>query len=159
MEGLDEKVSCHKLNVMPSAILVKQATRMYKHELDLKIKEEVQRLLAAGFIKSIQHPLWLSSIVTVGKIDKNQIRICVDFRDLNRAYPKDEFPLPSIDSLIDATAGHEMYSFMDGYVGYNQIKMDPTNAEKTVFRTPLGNFMYIVIPFGLKNAGATYQRR
>ncbi|KAL5576142.1 hypothetical protein UlMin_017841 [Ulmus minor] len=86
------------------------------------------------------------------------IRCCVDYRDLNRACPKDEFPLPNIDTLIDATAGHEMFSFMDGFSGYNQIKMAPEDAEKTAFRTPFGNFHYVVMPFGLKNAGATYQR-
>ncbi|KAL5572514.1 hypothetical protein UlMin_022111 [Ulmus minor] len=86
------------------------------------------------------------------------IRCCVDYRDLNKACPKDEFPLPNIDTLIDATAGHEMFSFMDGFSGYNQIKMAPEDAEKTAFRTPFGNFHYVVMPFGLKNAGATYQR-
>ncbi|KAL5546225.1 hypothetical protein UlMin_005912 [Ulmus minor] len=86
------------------------------------------------------------------------IRCCIDYRDLNKACPKDEFPLPNIDMMVDATAGHEMFSFMDGFSGYNQIRMAPEDAEKTAFRTPFGNFHYVVMPFGLKNAGATYQR-
>ena len=77
---------------------------------------------------------------------------------MNCECPKDEFPFPSIHSLIDATMGHEMYSFVDGYVGYNQIKMDPTDAENTAFRTPLDNFMYTIMHLDLKNIGATYQR-
>ncbi|XP_028117463.1 uncharacterized protein K02A2.6-like [Camellia sinensis] len=87
-----------------------------------------------------------------------QIRVCVDFRDLNKACPKNEFPLPHVDTLVDSTAGHRMFSFMDGFSGYNQIKMAPEDAEKTTFKMPLGNFFYTVMPFGLKNAGATYQR-
>uniref|UniRef100_A0A2N9ER07 RNA-directed DNA polymerase n=1 Tax=Fagus sylvatica TaxID=28930 RepID=A0A2N9ER07_FAGSY len=76
----------------------------------------------------------------------------------NKACPKDEFPLPNMDLLIDSAAGHAMFSFMDGFSGYNQILMSPKDAEKTAFRTPIGNFYYTVMPFGLKNAGATYQR-
>ena len=82
----------------------------------------------------------------------------MDFRNLNKACPKDEFPLPNIDLLVDSAAGSSMFSFMDGYSGYNQIRMAVKDAEKTAFRTPIGNFYYTVMPFGLKNAGATYQR-
>lgn len=92
------------------------------------------------------------------KKKNGQIRICVDFRDLNKACPKDEFPLPHIDILVDAMSGHQMFPFMDGFSGYNKIKMAPEYAKKTAFRTPLRNFYYIVMPFGLKNAGVTYQR-
>ena len=81
----------------------------------------------------------------------------MDFRNLNKTCPKDEFPLPNIDLLIDSTAGSAMFSFMDGFNGYNQIKMAPRDAEKTAFRTPMGNFYYTVMSFGLKNADATYQ--
>ena len=88
-------------------------------------------------------------------IKKNgQIRVCVDFRDLNIVYPKDDLPLPNIDLLIDTTSGHEMFSFMDGFSDYNQIKIAKDDAEKTAFQTPMWVFYYIVLPFGLKNAGA-----
>ncbi|KAL5580838.1 hypothetical protein UlMin_013280 [Ulmus minor] len=106
-------------------------------------------------------PLLVTHKLTVEPTKKPKngtIRCCVDYRDLNRACPKDEFPLPNIDTLIDATAGHELFSFMDGFSGYNQIRMSPEDAEKTASRTPFGNFHYVVMPFGLKNAGATYQR-
>ena len=85
-------------------------------------------------------------------------RTCVDFTDLNKACPKDCFPLPRIDQLVDATAGHEVLSFMDAYSGYNQITMHPPDEEHTSFRTDTGLYCYKVMPFGLKNAGATYQR-
>ena len=87
-----------------------------------------------------------------------QIRVCVDFRDLNNACPKDDFPLPLTEIMVDATTGHEALSFMDGSSGYNQIRMAPRDEELTAFRTPKGIYCYKVMPFGLKNAGATYQR-
>jgi hypothetical protein len=117
----------------------------------------VKKLLAAGFIKPIQHPQWLSNIVPVKK-KNGQFRCYVDFRNLNKAYPKDEFPLPNMDLLIVLAASHAMFSFMDGFSGYNQIRMSTKDAEKTAFRTPIGNFYYTVIPFGLKNADTIYQR-
>ena len=84
--------------------------------------------------------------------------MCIDYRDLNKASPKDDFPLPHIDTLVDNTAGYEWFSFMDGFSGYNKIKIAPEDREKTSFITPWGTFCYKVMPFGLKNAGATYQR-
>uniref|UniRef100_A0A2N9G420 Integrase catalytic domain-containing protein n=1 Tax=Fagus sylvatica TaxID=28930 RepID=A0A2N9G420_FAGSY len=107
--------------------------------------------------EELGHPRWLSNIVPVKK-KNGQIRCCVDFRNLNKACPKDEFPLPNMDLLIDSAAGHAMFSFMDGFSGYNQIFMSPKDAEKTAFHTPIRNFHYTVMPFGLKNARATYQR-
>ncbi|KAL0282982.1 UNVERIFIED_CONTAM: Transposon Tf2-12 polyprotein [Sesamum angustifolium] len=92
------------------------------------------------------------------KKKNGQIRVYVDFRDLNNACPKDDFPLPIAELMIDATTGHEVLSFMDGSSGYNQIRMAPTDQELTAFRTPNGIYCYKVMPFGLKNAGATYQR-
>ena len=82
----------------------------------------------------------------------------MDFRNLNKTCPKDEFPLPNIDLLVDSAVGSSMFSFMDRYSGYNQICMAAKDAEKTTFKTPIGNFYYTVMPFGLKNVGATYQR-
>ena len=85
-------------------------------------------------------------------------RMCVDFTDLNKACPKDSYPLPRIDQLVDSTTGHQLLSFMDAFLGYNQIKMDEADQEKTSFITSQGLFCYKVMPFSLKNAGATYQR-
>ena len=84
--------------------------------------------------------------------------MCVDFMDLNKACPKDGFPLPQIDQLVDSTAGHKLLTFMDAFSGYNQIKMNEEDQEKTACITSQGLYCYKVMPFGLKNAGATYQR-
>jgi ribonuclease HI len=157
MLGIDPKLVAHSLNVEPGTRPVVQPMRTFHPEVEAQITQEVKKLLSAGFIKPIQHPRWLSNIVPVKK-KNGQIRCCVDFRNLNKGCPKDEFPLPNMDLLIDSAAGHAMFSFMDGFSGYNQIFMYPKDAEKTAFRTPIGNFYYTVMPFGLKNAGATYQR-
>ena len=84
--------------------------------------------------------------------------MCVDFTDLNKACPKDSYPLPRIDTLVDSIARNQLLSFMDAFSGYNQIKLEEADQEKTSFVTSQGLFYYKVMPFGLKNAGATYQR-
>ena len=98
----------------------------------------------------------MANIVPVPKKD-GKVWMCVDYRDLNRASPKDDFPLPHIDVLVDNTAQHKIFSFMDGFSGYNQIKMAPKDMEKTTFVTQWATFCYKVMPFGLKNVGETYQ--
>ena len=90
------------------------------------------------------------------KKKNGQICCCVNFCNLNKACPKDEFPLPNIDFLVDSVAGRFIFSFVDGYSGYNQIRMAVKDAETIAFMTPIGNFYYIVMPFGLKNEGPTY---
>lgn len=92
------------------------------------------------------------------KKTNDKICICIAFRDLNKAYPKDDFPLPNIDNLVDATIGYGMLSLIDGFFGYNQIKFTFEDQHKTIFITPWRTFCYKVMPFGLKNVGATYQR-
>ena len=156
MPGLDPRLVAHMLNVNLEAKPVAQPARIFHTEIEGQIVREVQKLLAAGFIKPIQHPLWLSNIVPVKK-KNGQIRCYADFRNLNKACPKDEFPLPNMDLLIDSAIGSAIFSFMDGFSRYNQIRMALKDAEKTTFRTPMGNFYYTVMPFELKNAGATYQ--
>ena len=85
-------------------------------------------------------------------------RVCVDFMDLNKACPKDLFPMPQIDQLVDATASHPRMSFLDAFQGYHQIPLALEDQEKTTFVTPTGNYHYKVMLFGLKNVGSTYQR-
>ncbi|KAK1692001.1 hypothetical protein QYE76_008698 [Lolium multiflorum] len=124
-----------------------------------EVKKEIEKMLAAGFIRPCRYAEWISSIVPVEKKD-GRWRVAIDFRDLNRATPKDEYPMPVAETLINAAAGHKVLSFMDGNTGYNQIFMAPEDIHKTAFRVPgaVGLFEYVVMTFGLKNAGATYQR-
>ncbi|KAI5354795.1 hypothetical protein L3X38_007690 [Prunus dulcis] len=121
------------------------------------MRTEVEKLQTIGFIREATYPVWLANSVMVRK-STGGWRMCQDYTDLNKACPKDSFPLPRIDQLVDATAGHELLSFMDAYSGYNQIFMHPPDSEHTAFITDKGLYCYNVMPFGLKNAGATYQR-
>ena len=98
----------------------------------LKIKEEVKKQLNTGFLKVSKYPQWVANIVPVLKKD-GKVRRCVDYQDLNRASPKDNFSLPHIDTLVDNTAKHSLFSFMDGFSGYNHIRMAPKDMEKTTF--------------------------
>ena len=101
------------------------------------------------------YPEWLANCVVVPKKNRKW-RVCVDYTDLNKACPKDTFPLPHIDTMVDATDGHELITFMDAASGFNQIKMYPPDQEKTSFITNKCVYYYTAMPFGLRNAGATY---
>ena len=130
---------------------------MFAPERDQAIAEEVRKLQEASFIREVYYPDWLVNVVMVKKASEKW-RMCVDFTDLNKACPKDSYPLPRVDVLVDSTARHQLLSFMDAFSGYNQIRMHEDDQEKTSFVISQGFFCYRVMPFGLKNAGATYQR-
>ena len=157
MIGISPTHASHGLNVAPSAKSVRQKVRRFHPDHHLVIQTEVNNLLHNGFIRVVQYPEWLANMVVVPK-KGNKWRVCVDYTDLNVACPKDSFPLPCIDQIMDSLAGHGMLSFLDAFSGYHQIPMHPLDAEKTSFITPHGLYCYNVMPFGLKNAGATYQR-
>ncbi|KAK0580613.1 hypothetical protein LWI29_004142 [Acer saccharum] len=154
MPGIDRSVISHNLAVNEKCKPVVQKRRSFNLERSAAIKE-VSKLLAARSIREVKYPEWVANVVLVKK-KNNQWRICVDFTDLNKAYPKDSFPLPRIDQLVDATAGHKTLSFMDAYSVYNQIKMHKPDEKKTAVIIDQGLYWYTVMPFGLKNAGATY---
>ena len=146
----------------PSAIVwsgrssLRGSRRMTSERLEAA-KAEVTRLLKAGVIREVNHSEWLANPVLVQK-SSGKWRMCVDFTDLNKASPKDDFPLPRIDQLVDATSGCELMSFLDAYSGYHQIFMAKEDEEKTAFITPMGTYCFNRMPFGLKNAGATFSR-
>jgi hypothetical protein len=156
MPGISPSIISHKLNVNPSLRPVKQKRRVFAPKRNNAIMEEVDKLLMANFIREVFYLDWLANVVMVKK-NTGKWQMCVDFTDLNKACPKDSFPLPRIDQLVDSTAGHKLLTFMDAFSGYNQIVMDESDQEKTSFITSRGLFCYKVMPFGLKNAGATYQ--
>jgi len=157
MPGLDPDIVQHKLPLKPECPPIKQKLRRMKPELSLKIRDEVEKQFNAGFLAVAKYPQWVANVVLVPKKD-GKVRMCVDYRDLNCASLKDDFPLPHIDILVDNTAKFSLFSFMDGFSRYNQIKMAPEDIEKTTFTTLWGTLCYKVMSFGLKNAGATYQR-
>ncbi|KAL0373855.1 UNVERIFIED_CONTAM: Retrovirus-related Pol polyprotein from transposon gypsy [Sesamum radiatum] len=152
-----EEVIVHRLNVDPTMRPVKQKKRSFGVERNKVIEEEVKKLLEAGYVSEVQYTEWLANVVVVPKAS-GKWRMCTDFTDLNKACPKDPYPLPRIDLLVDSTAGYELFSMMDAYQGYHQIFMAEEDRIKTSFITNQGIYCYNVMPFGLKNAGATYQR-
>jgi hypothetical protein len=124
------------------------------------VKEEVDQLLQARFKQPCRYADWVSNIVPVEKKNTGKLRICVDFRNLNQATPKDEYSMPVGDLLIDSASGNKVISFLDDNMGYNQIFMAKEDMSKTAFRCPgfIGLIKWVVVTFGLKNVGATYQR-
>ena len=157
MGGIDPAVITHRLNISPSFKHVKQKRRSFALKRQKVIDEEVNKLLQAKAIREVEYPHRLANVVLVKKAN-GKWRHCIDFTDINRACLKDSFPLPRINLIVDAIVGHELLSFMDAFSRYNQIRMDPDDQDKTSFVTGQGTYCYQVMPFGLKNAGATYQR-
>ncbi|CAL2268663.1 unnamed protein product [Prunus armeniaca] len=158
MPGIDPNIICHRLHVNPACKPVAQKRRNFAPERVAIIEAEIDKLLAACFIEEVSYSEWLANVVLVAKQEKGKWRVCVDYTDLNKACPKDNFPLPRIDQLVDSTSGNQLLSFMDAYSGYNQILMHEDDKAKTSFIIERGTYCYKVMPFGLKNAGATYQR-
>ncbi|KAK1630610.1 hypothetical protein QYE76_004925 [Lolium multiflorum] len=148
----------HALNVDPTAKPVQQSMRRFSEPKRRAIGEEVNRLRKAGFIRELKEAEWVANPVMVPKKDTTALRMCINYTGLNKHCPKDHFPLPRIDQIVDSTAGCDRLSFLDAYSGYNQIKLKKEDQELTAFITPHGVFCYNVMTFGLKNAGATYQR-
>ncbi|KAM1000326.1 hypothetical protein ACFX2A_007088 [Malus domestica] len=158
MPGIDPKVACHKLHFDPTAKSVIQKRRHFTPERMAIIEAEIDKLLKARFIEEVAHSAWLANVVLVMKKEKGKWRVCVDYTDLNKAWSKDSYPILRIDLLVDSASRNQLLSFLDVYFGYNQIAMYEPGKEKTAFVIERGTYCYKVMPFGLKNAEATYQR-
>src|SRR6266542_5160633 len=157
MPGVPREVIEHHLAIFPDARPIRQKVRRQALEHQDVIRLKVDKLLRAGFIHEVRHPDWLANPVVVPKAN-GKWRVCIDYTDLNKACPKDPFPLPRIDQIVDSTAGCDLLCFLDAYSGYHHISMCREDEEKTAFVAPSGVFCYTRMPFGLKNAGPTYQR-
>ena len=153
---MDPEFIVHKLNVDPSFLPKKQKSRRVAKEHVKAVKSKVQRLKEARVIMEIFFPKWLANMVVVKK-KSGKWRVCVDFTNLNRTCPKDPFPIPKIDQMVDATYGHSRMSFLDAFQGYHQIALAFEDREKIAFISLDVNYHYNMIPFGMKNVGATYQ--
>jgi hypothetical protein len=155
--GVNRDVIEHSLNVDPSFRPRKQRLRKMSEDKAEGAQNEVKRLLSAGVIREVTYPEWLANNVMVKKANRKW-RMCIDFTDLNKACLKDEFPLPRIDSLVDAAASSELISLLDCYLGYQQIWMKKEDEPKTSFITSSGTYCYLRMPEGLKNAGGSFSR-
>ncbi|GKE59279.1 reverse transcriptase domain-containing protein [Tanacetum coccineum] len=171
--GIIRRPGVRKLQVVPSTthrmlkipveggIITLKSSRQKKRgqtaDKNQAIQEEVRKIMEAGIMKEVHYHDWLSNLVMVMKHDDSW-RMCVDFKDLNKACPKDGYPLPEIDWKVESLCGFPFKCFLDAYKGYHQIQMAKEDEEKTAFITSQEIFCYTKMPFGLRNAGATYQR-
>jgi hypothetical protein len=159
-----EDLQTYDTNIIEHKIPLKEETKPFRQKLRqinpmlLPIMEkEVKKLLDAKIIIPLRYSEWVANLVPVRK-KNGEIRLCVDFRNLNRSSKKDNYPLPKMEHILQRVTGSSRMSMIDGFSGYNQISVLPEDREKTTFTTPWGTFMYAKIPFGLMNAGATFQR-
>jgi hypothetical protein len=155
--GVNRDVIEHSLNVDPSFRPRKQRLQKMSDDKDEGARNEVKRLLSAGVIREVIYPKWLANTIMVKKAN-GKWRMCIDFIDLNKTCPKDEFPLPRIDSLVDAVASSELMSLLDCYSGYHQIWMKKEDEPKTSFITPSGTYCYLRMPEGINNAGGSFSK-
>jgi hypothetical protein len=145
------------LKIHPDAKLVSQKPRRQSIEWQDFIRQEVRKLLDASFIEEVTHPVWLTNPVIVPKAN-GKLRMCIDYTNLNKACPKDPYPLPRIDQIVDSTSRCDLLSFLDAYSGFRQIQMSRQDRKHTAFVTVAGLYCYVVMPYDLKNALPTFVR-
>jgi hypothetical protein len=154
--GIDPTIVVHEIKTYPGTKPIRQCLLPVHPCKVAAIKLEVEKLLKAGFIYPMALIEWVSNPVLIDK-KGSSIRVCVNYRDINKACPKDNFPTPFVDQIVDDCASSEIFSLMDGFSSYNQINIAPEDQHKTSFICPWGTFAYRKLPFGLKNVGATFQ--
>ncbi|GJY01908.1 hypothetical protein Tco_0360060 [Tanacetum coccineum] len=157
MTGVPQHMVEHRLNVREGCPPIRQKKRGQAPERNKAIREDVEKLVDAGIMKEVHYHSWLSNLAMVKKHDGSW-RMCVDFKDLNKACPQDGYPLSEIYWKVESLCGYPFKCFLDAYKGYHQIKMAEEGEEKIAFITSQGIFCYTKMSFDLKNVGATYQR-
>jgi hypothetical protein len=157
LKTFDPNIIQHVIPMKPQTQPFQQKLRKMHPKLEPTVKKELNKLLNAKIIFPVRHTQWVSNLVPVRK-KSGEIRLCVDFRNLNRASDKDNYPIPPMEQILQQVSGSERLSLLDGFSGYNQVLMSPSDQLKTTFRTPWGTYAYRKMPFGLINVGATFQR-
>ncbi|XP_021974450.1 protein NYNRIN-like [Helianthus annuus] len=157
MTGIPQERAEHRLATLSGIKPVAQGKRSMAPDRKAAVVKEVRKLVEAGILRETTYHTWVSNPVMVKKPDDTW-RMCIDFKDLNKACPKDVYPLPEMDFKVDSLVPYRYKCFLDTYKGYYQIKMSKDDEEKTTFHSDVGIFCYTKMPFGLRNAGATYQR-
>jgi hypothetical protein len=157
MPRIPKEVIEHHMKIHPDAKPVSQKPRRQSIERQDFIREEVRKLLHAGFIEEVHHPVWLANPVIVLKAN-GKLQMCIDYTNLNKACPKDPYTLPRIDQIVDSTSGCDLLSFLDAYSGFHQIQMSRQDRKHIAFVTVDGLYCDVVRPYGLKNALPTFVR-
>jgi hypothetical protein len=153
----DAGIIKHKIPLKEEAKPFRQKLRQINPMLLPIMEREVKKLLDAQIIMPLRYSEWVANLVPVRK-KSGEIRLCVDFRNLNRSSKKENYPLPKMEHILQRVTGASRISMIDGFSGYKQISVLPEDKEKIAFTAPWGTFMYAKIPFGLMNVGATFQR-
>jgi hypothetical protein len=156
LRGFDLGLIHHAIPIKEGIKPVRKEQRPFNPALEETIRKELEKLLKAGIIFLVKYSEWVSNLVLVRKTI-GQIRLCVDFHALNLASIKYHFPLPNMEMILQQVTRSQMMSLLDSFFGYNQIKVKGANKYKTTFITHWCTFAYEHIPFGLSNAGATFQ--
>jgi hypothetical protein len=156
MSGIDPHIVEHDIRTYLDAKPIRQCLRVFNPWKAPTIKEEVEKLINVGFIYPVPLTEWVSNLIPLNN-KKGTICVCMEFHDLNKACPKDNFPTHFIDHILNDCAGSKVFYFMDRFSGYNQIQIKPEDQHKTTFICPWCTFTYRKMPFGLKNVGATFQ--
>jgi hypothetical protein len=157
LKTFDPNIIQHVIPMKPQTLPFQQKLRKMHPKLEPTVQKELNKILSAKIIFPVRHTQWVSNLVPVRK-KNGEIRLCVDFRNLNKASDKDNYPVPPMEQILQQVSGSERLSLLDGFSGYNQVLMSPSDQLKTTFRTPWGTYAYRKMPFGLINAGATFQR-
>jgi hypothetical protein len=157
MSGIDPDITVHEIKTYPDAKPIRKRLRSVHPRKSTAIKLEVEKILNVGFIYPVALTDWVSNLVTVNK-KQGAICVCANYRDINKYFPKDNYPTPFIDHIIDNCAEREIFSLIDCFSDYTQINIFPVDQHETNFICPWGNFAYHKLPFGLNNTGVTFQR-
>ena len=157
LKSYDTSIIQHKTPLKENQKPFKHKLRRIKPVLLPLVEKEIKNMYDAGIIVSLRYSEWVSNLVSVRK-KTSEIRLCIDFRNLNRDCLKDNYPLPKMDHILQKVVGSKRISLLDGFSSYNQVLVYPTDQHKIAFTTPWGTFMYVTLPFGLMNYGATFQR-
>jgi hypothetical protein len=157
LKPYDTFVIEHKIPLKEEAKPFRQKLRQINPMLFPVMEREVKKLLDAQIIIPLRYSKWVANLVPVRK-KSGEIRLCIDFRNLNMSSKKENYPLPNMKHILQRVTSASRISMIDGFSGYNHILVMPKDRENTTFTTPWGTFMYAKMPFGLMNVGATFQR-
>jgi hypothetical protein len=148
LKTFDPNIIQHVIPMKPQTLPFQQKLRKMHPKLEPTVQKELNKLLSAKIIFPVRHTQWVSNLVPVRK-KNGEIRLCVDFQNLNKASDKDNYPVPPMEQILQQVSGSERLSLLDGFSGYNQVLMSPPDQLKTTFRTPWGTYAYRKMPFGL----------
>jgi hypothetical protein len=157
LKAYDTRIIQHRIPIKQDQKPFRQKLRRINPKLRPLIENEIKKMYDAKIIVPLRFSKWVSNLVPTQK-KSGEIRLCIDFRNLNKVSLKENYPLPKMDHILQRVVRSSRISLLDGFLGYNQVLIHPDDQDKTAFTTPWGTFMYVKMPFGLMNIRDTFQR-